>query len=159
MDNMIAEEDESMLNEAEKRKIQEGEWTVRSEDLEWLSLLSESEIDFLITIKQLAVQKAEVIGHKEIAAKFDVRILRALSVILLEFLKEQVRSNPTFPNPDEVLISLDRCSLATSDRQGMFGSSSIEEIFASLESNRSQARMRTELCDGLRKCKKQKQAQ
>ncbi|KAH9792562.1 spc97/spc98 family of spindle pole body (sbp) component [Citrus sinensis] len=49
----------------------------RVEDVSWLCSLSESE-DMLISLKLLILQRAKVIGHEELANKFDLKTLRAL---------------------------------------------------------------------------------
>ncbi|KAH9621226.1 hypothetical protein KSS87_004561, partial [Heliosperma pusillum] len=51
----------------------------RPEDVRWLLSLSEPELDLLITLKELALQRAKVIGLENLANKFDLKILRALS--------------------------------------------------------------------------------
>ncbi|OMO65907.1 Spc97/Spc98 [Corchorus olitorius] len=48
------------------------------EDVTWLCSLSESDLDFLISLKKLALKRASVIGHVQLAKKFDLKMLRAL---------------------------------------------------------------------------------
>ncbi|XP_077220444.1 uncharacterized protein LOC143854383 isoform X5 [Tasmannia lanceolata] len=48
------------------------------EYMAWLSSLSHSELDMLISLKQMAIQRAKVIGCQSMGNKFDVKILRAL---------------------------------------------------------------------------------
>ncbi|XP_050215589.1 uncharacterized protein LOC126666771 [Mercurialis annua] len=57
------------------------------EDVSWLCSLSESELDMLISLKLLVIQKAEVIGREKLASKFDLKLLRALALVLMEYLK------------------------------------------------------------------------
>ncbi|XP_057986081.1 uncharacterized protein LOC110639858 isoform X1 [Hevea brasiliensis] len=50
----------------------------RLEDVRWLCTLSESELDMLISLKMLVIQRAKVLGHKQLAMKFDLKMLRIL---------------------------------------------------------------------------------
>ncbi|KAJ3689172.1 hypothetical protein LUZ61_018336 [Rhynchospora tenuis] len=65
-----------------------------SRDATWLSSLSEPELDFLVSLKQLAIMRAVNAGHRDLANKFDARMLRALGVILLEHFKEKLKGIP-----------------------------------------------------------------
>ncbi|XP_074286494.1 uncharacterized protein LOC141611773 isoform X2 [Silene latifolia] len=54
----------------------------RPEDVRWLLSLSEPELDLVISLKELALQRAKVVGHENLAYKFDLKILRALSSVV-----------------------------------------------------------------------------
>ncbi|XP_042487077.1 uncharacterized protein LOC122067313 [Macadamia integrifolia] len=56
------------------------------DDTCWLYSLSDSELDFLISLKMLAIHRAKVIGHEDLADKFDLKMLRALGLVLTEYL-------------------------------------------------------------------------
>ncbi|GAB4845692.1 hypothetical protein Ancab_039095 [Ancistrocladus abbreviatus] len=58
----------------------------RPEDVRWLYSLSESELDMLLSLKELALQRAKVIGHEDLAEKFDLKMLRGLGSILYELI-------------------------------------------------------------------------
>ncbi|KAJ3672269.1 hypothetical protein LUZ60_006990 [Juncus effusus] len=70
------------------------------EDAAWLSSLSEPELDFLISLKELAMIRAKNAGHKDISDKFDIRMLRSLGTILLDHFKERAQNVPTSINSD-----------------------------------------------------------
>ncbi|CAJ1932586.1 unnamed protein product [Sphenostylis stenocarpa] len=65
----------------------------RVEDIAWLCSLSESEIDVLISLKLLIIQRAKMIGCKEMAKKFNLKMIRAIGrvlqvlLIMLTFIK------------------------------------------------------------------------
>ncbi|KAM3701012.1 hypothetical protein ACB098_05G140000 [Castanea mollissima] len=63
----------------------------RPEDVSWLCSLSASELDMLISLKMLVLQRAKVIGHESLAQKFDLKMLRAMGFILMEYLKGKVK--------------------------------------------------------------------
>ncbi|KAK4588922.1 hypothetical protein RGQ29_019787 [Quercus rubra] len=63
----------------------------RPEDVTWLCSLSASELDMLISLKMLILQRAKVIGHESLAKKFDLKMLRAMGFILMEYLKGKVK--------------------------------------------------------------------
>ncbi|KAJ1694581.1 hypothetical protein LUZ63_011279 [Rhynchospora breviuscula] len=65
-----------------------------SRDASWLSSLSEPELDFLVSLKQLAVMRAQNAGHRDLANKFDAGMLRVIGVILLEHFKEKLKGIP-----------------------------------------------------------------
>ncbi|KAB2601631.1 hypothetical protein D8674_002636 [Pyrus ussuriensis x Pyrus communis] len=52
----------------------------RVEDVNWLCSLYESELDMLISIKRIVLQRARMIGCDELAQKFDLKVLRALGM-------------------------------------------------------------------------------
>nr|XP_023885000.1 uncharacterized protein LOC111997162 isoform X2 [Quercus suber] len=49
------------------------------------------EDDMLISLKMLVLQRAKVIGHESLAKKFDLKMLRAMGFILMEYLKGKVK--------------------------------------------------------------------
>ncbi|XP_040865454.1 uncharacterized protein [Glycine max] len=53
----------------------------RVEDVAWLCSLSESEIDMLISLKLLIIQRAKMMGCKELASKFNLKMIRAIGMI------------------------------------------------------------------------------
>ncbi|XP_074562786.1 uncharacterized protein LOC141819355 [Curcuma longa] len=61
-------------------------------DMEWLATLSEIELDFLISLKELVIRRATTIGHKHLADKFDVKMLRGLGIVMLEYAKNHTES-------------------------------------------------------------------
>ncbi|XP_050231193.1 uncharacterized protein LOC126680182 [Mercurialis annua] len=81
------------------------------EDVSWLCLLSESELDMLISLKMLVIQRAKVIGHGELASKFDLKMLRALALVLMEYLKGNMKNLTHIPGLANSPIFMDGCSL------------------------------------------------
>ncbi|KAJ6393408.1 hypothetical protein OIU77_022795 [Salix suchowensis] len=61
------------------------------EIIHWLCNLSESELDMLIRLKSLILHRAKVIGHDELAKNFDLPTLRAIGLLLMEYLKGKVQ--------------------------------------------------------------------
>ncbi|KAK1436476.1 hypothetical protein QVD17_02256 [Tagetes erecta] len=74
----------------------------RIEDIRWLCSLSESELDLVISLKKMATrrqslilkkkstQKEPVTSHKSLSKKFDLKMLRDLTFVLMQVLKEQL---------------------------------------------------------------------
>lgn len=103
----------------------------RIEDISWLCSLSESELDFLISIKMLVLQRAKVIGHEDLAEKFDLKTLRAIGFILMEHLKGQLSVSSV---PDQSQFSaLNGSNLLDSSLEKIL---SIDDIMASICSER-----------------------
>lgn len=99
----------------------------RIEDISWLCSLSESELDFLISIKMLVLQRAKVIGHEDLAEKFDLKTLRAIGFILMEHLKGQLSVSGV---PDQSQFSaLNGSNLLDSSLEKVL---SIDDIMASI---------------------------
>uniref|UniRef100_A0A1J3GP46 Uncharacterized protein n=1 Tax=Noccaea caerulescens TaxID=107243 RepID=A0A1J3GP46_NOCCA len=65
----------------------------RTEDITWFCSLSESELDLLISLKKLAVQRAKISGQEEIAEKFDLKMLRALGLVLMDYFRKRVQDD------------------------------------------------------------------
>ncbi|XP_047085485.1 uncharacterized protein LOC124696863 [Lolium rigidum] len=64
--------------------------------------------DFLISLKVLAVKRAETAGRPHLADAFDLRTLRALGVALLESLKERLKETAVDPTIlDRLALSRD----------------------------------------------------
>ncbi|KAF8050128.1 hypothetical protein N665_2038s0002 [Sinapis alba] len=84
----------------------------RTQDISWLCSLSEPELDLLISLKKLAIQRAEISDHDELADHFDLKLLRALGLVLMEY----VRKMDTCLVPGaghQLLKGLDNCNLLT----------------------------------------------
>ncbi|XP_048574356.1 uncharacterized protein LOC125555440 [Triticum urartu] len=101
------------------------ESSANTEESRWLAALSEPELDLLISLKMLAVKRAETAGRPHLADGFDLRTLRALGVVLLEDLFK-ARLEETSADASV----LDRLALSrgcVADAGG--GSSSDSEVF------------------------------
>ncbi|WOL17688.1 hypothetical protein Cni_G26481 [Canna indica] len=81
-------------------------------DAEWILTLSEIELDFFIWLKELIICRAKTIGNKSLAEKFDLKMLRALGIILLEYVKKHAESSCT-SNLAETLALFYGCRSAT----------------------------------------------
>ncbi|KAF7105481.1 hypothetical protein CFC21_106288 [Triticum aestivum] len=77
------------------------------EESRWLAALSEPELDLLISLKMLAVKRAETAGRPHLADAFDLRTLRALGVVLLEDFKHRLREETSLD-----ATGLDRLALS-----------------------------------------------
>ncbi|KAI4295313.1 hypothetical protein L6164_035372 [Bauhinia variegata] len=97
----------------------------RVEDEVWLCSLSESELDLLICLKLLILQRAKMIGHEELAKKFDLKMLRAIGVVLMEHLKLQVKDSSLIPDVVKSSEFLDSCNLLKCDNGAV---TTIEEL-------------------------------
>ncbi|KAL5176071.1 hypothetical protein HKD37_08G022128 [Glycine soja] len=65
----------------------------RVEDVAWLCSLSESEIDMLISLKLLIIQRAKMMGCKELASKFNLKMIRAIDACNLLKCSNEVDAN------------------------------------------------------------------
>ncbi|RDY06153.1 hypothetical protein CR513_09903, partial [Mucuna pruriens] len=83
----------------------------RVEDVAWLCSLSESEIDMLNSLKLLIIQRAKMIGHKDLANKFNLRMIRAIALVLMEHLKTEIKDSSLIPNMMKSTAFLDACNL------------------------------------------------
>ncbi|XP_010935576.1 uncharacterized protein [Elaeis guineensis] len=98
-----------------------------SQDVEWLSSLSESELDFLIGLKELVTRRAKNAGCKDLAEKFDARMLHALGIVLMEHFKAHAESASITTNVLQTSALLRECNLATPNREKNPGSVTISE--------------------------------
>ncbi|KAL0558608.1 hypothetical protein IC582_003185 [Cucumis melo] len=103
----------------------------RVEDISWLCSLSESELDLLISIKMLVLQRAKAIGHENLAEKFDLKTLRAIGFVLMEHLKGELRTSDVSDLSQSA--TLNACNLLDSNVEKIL---SIDEIMASICSDR-----------------------
>ncbi|XP_057431804.1 uncharacterized protein LOC130724555 isoform X2 [Lotus japonicus] len=83
----------------------------RVEDVAWLCSLSESEIDMLISLKLLIIRRAKMIGCKELANKFDLKMLRVIAFVLMEHLKAEVKDSSLIPDVVKSTAFLEACNL------------------------------------------------
>ncbi|KAK8965097.1 hypothetical protein KSP40_PGU007268 [Platanthera guangdongensis] len=79
-------------------------------NIKWLASLNEHELDFLISLGELAALRAKNIGHKDLIKKFDIKVFRALAFVLLEYLKDRIR-NTLDDRSHNLLGSVSGCGL------------------------------------------------
>ncbi|XP_061354017.1 uncharacterized protein LOC133298702 [Gastrolobium bilobum] len=84
---------------------------IRVGDVTWLCSLSEFEIDMLISLKLLIIQRAKMIGCDELANKFDLKMIRAIALVLMEHLKTQLKDSSLIPDTVKSTDFLDACNL------------------------------------------------
>ncbi|AET01350.1 putative gamma-tubulin complex component protein [Medicago truncatula] len=101
----------------------------RVQDVAWLCSLSESEIDMLISLKLLIIKRAEWIGCKNLANKFDLKMLRAIALVLMENLKAEVKDASLVPDMVKSTAFLDVCNLLNCNSEV---SATIEELSTSV---------------------------
>ncbi|KAL1341375.1 hypothetical protein HN51_027848 [Arachis hypogaea] len=88
------------------------------ECLIWLCSLSELEIDMLISLKLLIFQRAKTIGYADLAKKFNLKIIRAIAVVLMEHLKEELKDLLLVADTDKSASFLDACKLLKCYKEG-----------------------------------------
>ncbi|GFQ01217.1 hypothetical protein PHJA_002265600 [Phtheirospermum japonicum] len=74
------------------------------DDVRWLCSLSEAELDLLIGLKTMVRMRAKKIGHEFLAKKFDLQMLRELSLVFMEHLKGQLKDVPAASGFDSNLL-------------------------------------------------------
>ncbi|WZZ31686.1 hypothetical protein YC2023_015087 [Brassica napus] len=52
----------------------------RTQDISWLCSLSVPELDLFISLKKLAIHRAEISDHDELADHFDLKLICALGM-------------------------------------------------------------------------------
>ncbi|CAM8917291.1 unnamed protein product [Rhodiola kirilowii] len=95
----------------------------RIEDVNWLCSLSESELDMLISLKKLVIQRAKVIGNPKLASKIDLKMLRALGFILMQYCKVQMIDKGL----GESVAFINKCKLLDTS---LNGDADIQELMA-----------------------------
>ncbi|XP_037494949.1 uncharacterized protein LOC119370585 [Jatropha curcas] len=70
--------------------------------------------NMLISLKMLVIQRAKVIGYEELATKFDLKMLRALALVLMEHLKGNVEKSSHISDLDNSTSFMHGCSLLQS---------------------------------------------
>ncbi|KAA8540249.1 hypothetical protein F0562_024188 [Nyssa sinensis] len=100
------------------------------EDVRWLCSLSESELDMLISLKKMIIRRANIIGHDALVKKFDLKMLRALGFILMEYLNGQIKDMADIPGLAESSAILDGCNLLKRNLDTSFDTMDIEELRA-----------------------------
>lgn len=106
----------------------------RIEDVRWLCSLSESELDLLISLKEMAIRRASFIGHGSLSNKFDLKMLRGLSFVLMQFLNERLGDNPDVA--ESVSGCLDESSIVKQEISEEFREMGVEELMAHIGSDR-----------------------
>ncbi|KAL5577899.1 hypothetical protein UlMin_019598 [Ulmus minor] len=97
------------------------------EDVSWLCSLSVSELDMLISLKLLVIQRAKMAGYKELAEKFNLKMLRALGFILMEYLKGKLEDKSLVLGLQDSLTSID-CNLLKYDVDNILSDEEIKEF-------------------------------
>ncbi|KAK4743122.1 hypothetical protein SAY87_001123 [Trapa incisa] len=95
------------------------------EDVSWLCQLSESELDFLMSLKALVIQRAKVVKCEELVNNFDLKTLRALGLVVMENLKGKVKDSSDLLDSTKYCESLDKSNLLKLDIGNVM---SLEEI-------------------------------
>ncbi|KAL1341189.1 uncharacterized protein [Arachis hypogaea] len=99
------------------------------ESLIWLCSLSELEIDMLISLKLLIFQRAKTVGYADLAKKFNLKIIRAIAVVLMEHLKEELKDLLLVADTDKSAPFLDACKLLKCYKEG---TTTIEELITDI---------------------------
>ncbi|PON39547.1 Gamma-tubulin complex component protein [Parasponia andersonii] len=111
------------------------------DDVTWLCSLSESELDLLISLKMLVLQRAKTIGCEQLAQKFDLKMLRALGLILMEYLKVKVKDKSLVAGLAESAAFMDCCNLLECDIENFLDSEEIRECIGAKSKKRHPNRL------------------
>lgn len=106
----------------------------RIEDVRWLCSLSESELDLLISLKEMAIRRASFIGHESLANNFDLKMLRGLSFVLMQVLKEKLGDIPQMA--ESIAGCVDRLNVVRHEISEEFREMSAEELMAYIGSDK-----------------------
>ncbi|CAN1748201.1 hypothetical protein LINPERHAP1_LOCUS3334 [Linum perenne] len=118
----------------------------RIEDVQWLCSLSKSELDLLISLKKLVFRLAEAIGDKELAEEFDLKLLRAFGLVVMEHFREKVKDlPPVVPGMNKSTTCIDGCNLLKSKLGDHL---SIEELKLRLERPNKRVKGRATVSSG-----------
>ncbi|MCL7038482.1 hypothetical protein MKW94_001062 [Papaver nudicaule] len=109
------------------------------QDVLWLSLLSEKELDVLILLKSLVIERAKYVGHEHVANKYDLKMLRKLYCRLMKHLKGRIERTPSISGT-ELLKGIN-----TSDMKGTNSSeiALLEEVIAPIMAKSSKGKNST----------------
>ncbi|GJS53762.1 hypothetical protein Tco_0627124 [Tanacetum coccineum] len=103
----------------------------RIQDIRWLCSLSESELDLLISLKKMAIQRSSFIEHHFLSHKFDLKLLRGLSFVLIQVLKDRLGDN------SQVAEScLEKSNLVKQEISEEFREMGVEELMACIGTDR-----------------------
>ncbi|XP_062093289.1 uncharacterized protein LOC133799289 isoform X2 [Humulus lupulus] len=118
------------------------------EDVSWLCSLSESELwletscqDMIISLKMLVLQRAKLFGQDQITKKFDLKILRALGLIMMEYVKEKVKEKSLVAGLGESVAFLDSCNLLKCDVENILDSEEVLNCIAAKSRKRHANRL------------------
>ncbi|XP_062093290.1 uncharacterized protein LOC133799289 isoform X3 [Humulus lupulus] len=117
------------------------------EDVSWLCSLSESELDMIISLKMLVLQRAKLFGQDQITKKFDLKILRALGMplstglIMMEYVKEKVKEKSLVAGLGESVAFLDSCNLLKCDVENILDSEEVLNCIAAKSRKRHANRL------------------
>ncbi|CAH8277874.1 unnamed protein product [Arabidopsis lyrata] len=113
----------------------------RTDDLTWFCSLSESELDLLISLKQLVIQRAKISGLQDLVAdQLDLKMLLALGFVLMEYVRKRVEDDTSLdPSVVQQLSLLDSCNLLKTDVDDTVD---IEEILTEICNKNSKKKTR-----------------
>ncbi|CAA7048929.1 unnamed protein product [Microthlaspi erraticum] len=113
----------------------------KTEDLTWFCSLSESELDLLISLKKQAVQRAKISGLEGLAEKFDLKMLRALGLVLMGYARKRVQDDTSLAaSAVHQLTLLDECKLLKTNADD--DTVDIEEILTEIFIKKSRRKSR-----------------
>ncbi|XP_024988365.1 uncharacterized protein LOC112523132 [Cynara cardunculus var. scolymus] len=98
------------------------------EDVRWLCSLSESELDLLISLKEMAIRRASFVGHESLSKKFNLKMLRGLSFVLMQFLNERLGENTEVA--ESVSGCVDESNIVKHEISEEFQEMGVEELMA-----------------------------
>ncbi|KAF4349733.1 hypothetical protein F8388_024455 [Cannabis sativa] len=122
--------------------------------IEWLET---SWQDMLISLKMLVLQRAKVLGHDQIAEKFDLKMLRALGLILMEYVKKKVNEKSLVSGLGESVAFMDSCNLLKCEVENILESEEIQISIAAKLKKRHANRKQKDAAENQRKRKRREE--
>ncbi|XP_062116805.1 uncharacterized protein LOC133830759 isoform X2 [Humulus lupulus] len=86
--------------------------------------------DMIISLKMLVLQCAKLFGQDQITQKFDLKMLRALGLIMMEYVKEKVKEKSLVAGLGESVAFLDSCNLLKCDVENILDSEEVLNCIA-----------------------------
>ncbi|KAL1199334.1 hypothetical protein V5N11_015720 [Cardamine amara subsp. amara] len=124
----------------------------RTDDITWFCSLTESELDLLISLKKLVIQRAKISGHEELAGKFDLKMLRALGLVLMEYVRKRVHDDASLATSAVYQLRLlDNCNLLKTHVDDTID---VEKILTEICNNNSKRKARKRLVVSLNSYRK-----
>ncbi|XP_023733551.1 uncharacterized protein LOC111881389 [Lactuca sativa] len=106
----------------------------RIEDVRWLCSLLESDLDILVKLKEMVIQRASFIRHESLANNFDLKKLIDLSFLLMQVQKQQLCEIPQMKESAHGCV--ERLNVARHEISEEFREMGAEELMAYISSDR-----------------------
>ncbi|XP_062118675.1 uncharacterized protein LOC133832331 [Humulus lupulus] len=94
----------------------------------------------IISLKMLVLQRAKLFGQDQITQKFDLKMLRALGLIMMEYVKEKVKEKTLVAGLEESFAFLDSCNQLQCDVENILDSEEVLNCIAAKSRKRHENR-------------------